>query len=259
MSKKTNRLKEIIAILNKHGQITVRELSGHLITSEMTIRRDLNDLEEDGIIRRTHGGAILLDPYTIHEKNKYLIGKEIGKHVKEKSSIGLRAASIIMPGETVAFDIGTTTLFIAKYLSREHPVNALCVTFECAMELYNKKNVKLILTGGSLYRDSDVISSNEGIDIIKRTRTDKVFISAGGIDSKLGLTCYHDFHVVIKKALMESSKKIILVADSSKFGNITPSYYADLLEIHALITDSKIPEKYRKLITGIGIELIIAG
>ena len=62
MSKKTNRLKEIIVILNKHGQITVRELSGHLITSEMTIRRDLNDLEEDGIIRRTHGGAILLDP-----------------------------------------------------------------------------------------------------------------------------------------------------------------------------------------------------
>ena len=69
MSKKTNRLKEIIAILNKHGQITVRELSGHLITSEMTIRRDMNDLEEDGIIRRTHGGAILLGDQELKRLN----------------------------------------------------------------------------------------------------------------------------------------------------------------------------------------------
>ena len=96
------------------------------------------------------------------------------------------------------------------------------------------------------------------MEIIKRTRTEKAFISAGGIDSKLGLTCYHDFHVVLKKALMESSKKNIVVADSSKFGYISPSYFADLSDIHALITDSKIPEKYRKIITGIGIELIIA-
>ena len=69
MSKKTNRLKEIIAILNKHGQITVRELSVHLIASEMTIRRDLNDLEEDGIIRRTHGGAILLGDQELKRLN----------------------------------------------------------------------------------------------------------------------------------------------------------------------------------------------
>ncbi len=256
MSKKINRLKEILNLLNKHGKITVKELAKHLLTSDMTIRRDLNDLEEDGIIRRTHGGAILLDSYALHERNRYLIGKEIGKHVKEKSSIGLKAASLVHPGDTIGFDIGTTTLFIAKYLNRDMPVNALCVTFECATEIYNKKNAKLILTGGSLHRDSDVISSNEGIEIIKKTRTDKVFLSAGGIDSKLGLTCYHDFHVVIKKALMESSKKIILVADSSKFGNITPSYYADLSDIDILITDENIPEKYRKLVESLGVELI---
>ena len=258
MSKKNNRVKEIITLLNKHGEVTVKELAENLLTSEMTIRRYLNELEEDGIIRRTHGGAILLDSKRIHEKTSYLIGKEITKHVKEKSSIALRAASLINPSETVSFDIGTTTLFIAKYLNRDISMNALCVTFECAMELYNKKNVKLILTGGSLHRDSDVISSDEGIETIKKTRTDKLFLSAGGIDSKLGLTCYHDFHVVIKKALMESSKKIILVADSSKFGNITPSYYADLSDIDILITDGNIPEKYKELLSSLGIELLLA-
>ncbi len=258
MSKKKNRLKEIISILNKQGEVSVKELSEKLYTSDMTIRRDLSDLEEEGMVRRTHGGAILLDFYTINDRNKYLIGAEIEKHVSEKSRIGLKAASLIRPGETVAFDIGTTTLFIAKYVDRDIDINALCVTFECAMELYNKKNTKLIVTGGYLHRDSDVISSDEGIEIIKKIRTDKVFLSAGGIDSKLGLTCYHDFHVVIKRALMDSTKKKILVSDSSKCGEITPSFYADISEIDSFITDSNIPESYAKLVQNMGIELIIA-
>jgi DeoR family deoxyribose operon repressor len=258
MSKKTKRMKTIIDLLNKKGEISVKELSQHLLASHATVRRYLGDLEEEGIIRRTHGGAILQDYYSINDSNKYLIGKEIEKHVKEKSSIGLKAASLVQPGETVAFDIGSTTHFISKYIGREIEIHALCVTFECAMELYHKKNVNLILTGGHLHRDSDVINSDEGIDIIKKIRTDKVFLSAGGIDEKLGLTCYHDFHVVIKRALMESSKKIILVADSSKFGTVTPSFYADLTEIDALITDSNIPEKYRSVLATLGVELIIA-
>jgi DeoR family deoxyribose operon repressor len=258
MSKKTNRMKAIIDLLNQKGEISVKELSRHLLTSHATVRRYLGDLEEEGMIRRTHGGAVLQDHYSINDRNKYLIGKEIEKHVKEKSRIGLKAASLVQPTETIAFDIGTTTHFIAKYIGREIEINALCVTFECAMELYHKKNVNLILTGGRLHRDSDVINSDEGIDIIRKIRTDKVFISAGGIDERLGLTCYHDFHVLIKRALMESSKRIILVADSSKFGTVTPSFYADLTEMDALITDGNIPEKYRNVLETLGVELLIA-
>lgn len=258
MSKKKNRLKEIINILNKKGEITVKELAEHLFTSEMTIRRDLNDLEEEGMIRRTHGGAILLNSYTINNRNQYLVGKEIEKHVKQKSIIGFKAASLINPGETIGFDIGTTIPFIAKYLERTISISAVCVTFECAMELYNKKNVNLILPGGYLHRASDVFNSDEGIQLLKKIRTDKVFISAGGIDNNLGLTCYHDFHVRIKKILMKSSKKVILVSDSSKFGKIRPSYYADLSEMHALITDDTITQHYKKIIKDLGVELIIA-
>ncbi|MFW6137991.1 MAG: DeoR/GlpR family DNA-binding transcription regulator, partial [Spirochaetota bacterium] len=158
----------------------------------------------------------------------------------------------------VAFDIGTTTPFIAKYLDRNIDITGVCVTFECAMELYHKKNVNLLLTGGFLHRDSDVFASDEGNDLLRKIRTDKFFVSAGGIDAQLGLTCYHDFHVEIKKILMKSSKKIILVSDSSKFGNVTPSYFADLSDIHALITDEKIPHNYKTILDEMGIELIIA-
>lgn len=258
MAKKQNRLKEILTILNKQSEASVKDLAKHLITSEMTIRRDLSFLEDEGIIRRTHGGAILMNSYHINDNNQYLIGKEIEKNVNQKSLIGIKAASLVNPGEAVAFDIGTTTTFIAKYLDRNIEITGVCVTFECAMELYNKKNVNILLTGGFLHRDSDVLASDEGNKLLKKVRTDKFFISAGGIDVKLGLTCYHDFHVEIKKILMKSSKKIILVSDSSKFGNVSPSYFADLSEIHALITDERIPQNYKNILNEMGIELIIA-
>ena len=258
MSKKKNRLKEILDILNKNSEISVKDLADYLLTSEMTIRRDLDDLEKERIIRRTHGGAILLNAYTINDKNKYLIGKELERNVKQKSMVGLKAASLIKPNETVSFDIGTTIPFIAKYLDRDIFISAVCVTFECALELYNKKNVNLILSGGYLHRASDVFNCDEGIELLKKIRTDKAFISAGGIDSTLGVTCYHDFHVLIKKIMMKSSKKIILISDSSKFGKIKPSYFADLSDMDAVITDDKIPEHYRKIIEEMGIELIIA-
>jgi DeoR family deoxyribose operon repressor len=257
MSKKKNRLKGIFNILQKHGEISVKNLAGYFLTSEMTIRRDLDDLEGEGIIRRIHGGAILSDSYTVNDKNQYLIGKEIERNVNQKSIIGIKAASLVNPGETVSFDIGTTIPFIAKYLERDIMITAACVSFEGAMELYNKINVNLILPGGYLHRASDVFNSDEGIELLKKIRTDKAFISAGGIDIDLGVTCYHDFHVEIKKIMMKSSKKIILVSDSSKFGKVKPSYFADLSEMDALITDDNISEDYRKTIENMGIELII--
>lgn len=258
MSKKKRRLKEIIEILNKKGEVSVKEIAQKLIISEMTVRRDLSYLEEEGLIRRTHGGATLLDNFQINDDNQYLIGKEIDKNVRQKSLIGLKAVSMIKEGETIGFDIGTTVPFIAKYLDRNIKISAVCVTFECAIELYNKKNINLILTGGVLHRDSDVFDSYEGIELLKKIRTDKIFVSAGGIDDKLGLTCYHDFHVKIKKIMMSSSKKKILVADSSKFDNVKPSYFADLKDIDAIITDENIPQKYKNILSELGIELIIA-
>jgi DeoR family transcriptional regulator, deoxyribose operon repressor len=258
MSKKRNRLREIFNILHKNGEISVKNLADHLLTSTVTIRRDLDVLEEEGIIRRVHGGAILANSYTINDRNQYLFGTEINKNIQQKSIVGLKACSLISPGETISFDIGTTVPLIAKYLPRDISISAVCLTFECALELYNKKNVNLIIPVGHLHRDSDVITSDAGVEMLKKMRTDKAFISAGGIDQALGVTCYHDYHVLLKEILMKSTKKKILVADSSKFGNVKPSHFADLEDMDAVVTDEHIPDTYRKFIEEIGIELIIA-
>lgn len=258
MSKKRNRLKEIFNILHKNGEISVNDLADHLLTSKMTIRRDLDVLEEEGVIRRMHGGAILANSYIVNDRNQYLFGTEINKNIQQKSIIGLKACSLINPSETISFDIGTTIPFIAKYLPRDISISAVCLTFKCALELYNKKNVNLILPGGYLHRDSDVITSDAGVEMLRKIRTDKAFISAGGIDQNLGVTCYHDYHVLLKEILMKSTKRKILVADSSKFGNVKPSHFAELKDMDAIITDEHIPEAYRRIIEEIGIELIIA-
>ncbi len=259
MSKKSNRIKEILTFLHNQGEVSVKELAQYLLTSEMTIRRDLNFLEEEKIVRRIHGGAVLNSSYLINTDIRYLFGEEIEKSIEQKNLIGHASSLLIKNDETIGFDIGTTIPFIARNLNRDISITAVCTTFECAIELYNKKNINLLITGGFLHRESDVFRSEEGVQILKKTRMDKAFISAGGIDADLGLTCYHEFHIEIKKLLMESSKQVILIADSSKFGHVKPSYFANLSDIDTLITDKGIPDTYRKLTVDLGIELIIAG
>ena len=158
----------------------------------------------------------------------------------------------------MAFDIGTTVPFIAKYLPQDIKLSAICVTFKCAYELYHKKNVNLIVPGGYLDRDSDVFYSEESISFLSKVRTDKVFISVAGIDRSLGLTCYHDFHVAIKKLYMQSSKQVILIADSSKFGKVKPSHFGDIDDIDTIITDEDLPDEYREVFTDKDVDIIIA-
>lgn len=251
-------MKQIVEIIQHRGKITVKDLAQLIMSSEMTVRRYLAELEERQLIKRVHGGAIPVSSVNFSGKNKYFMGKEITKNVNKKSSIGFSAASLISENETIGLDIGTTIPFIAKYLPKDMHLSAICVTFESAFELYHKPNVNLILSGGYLDRDSDVFHSDEGVAFLSKVRTDKVFISAAGIDRNLGLTCYHDFHVTLKKLFMNSSKQIILVADSSKFGLVSPSYFGNLSDIDILITDENISSEYIKICDDLGIKLIIA-
>ena len=258
MSKKDKRMKQILEMLQREGEVTVKTLSDKLLTSEMTIRRYLDDLEENGLIKRIHGGAVPISSFNITENNKYLIGNEISKNVNLKSAIGYCAAMMINENETIGFDIGTTVPLIAKYIPGDKKISAVCVSFECAYELYNKKNTNIILPGGYLDRDSDVLYSEEGVSFLSKIRTDKVFISAAGIEKKLGLTCYHNLHVTIKNILMRSSKQVIVVADSSKFGMVSPAHFGDLLSVDTIITDNNISAEYRETIENLKINLIIA-
>ncbi len=225
--------------------------------SDMTIRRDLDTLEQQGIIRRTHGGAVLMDPNII-VGNPYIFGEQTTKNAREKNLIGIRAASLVQPHETIFLDSGSTTPFIAQNLGSDLPLTVLCYTFTNALEFYPRKNTILILLGGFFNRDSNIFHGVENLALVRNTRADRAFISTGGLDPELGLTTYFYNEADIKREMIRSARQIVLVTDSTKFGKISVTYFAGLDEIDTIITDHGISEEYRKIIVDRGIDLIIA-
>jgi DeoR family deoxyribose operon repressor len=251
------RIRNIVNLLNQKAELSVKEVAGMLHVSDMTVRRDLDALERQGTIRRTHGGAVLLDPGT-GVRDPYVLGEQTTKNVREKNLIGIRAASLVQPQETIFLDSGSTTPFIAKHLSSDLPITVLCYTFTNALEFYPRKNTNLILLGGFLHRDSNIFHSVENRALVSNTRADIAFISTGGLDPELGLTTYFYYEADIKREMIRSARRIILVTDSTKFGKISITHFAGLDEVDTIITDEGIPKEYRRILEDRGIELIIA-
>jgi len=251
------RLRNIINLLNQEKELLVKEVSGIMHVSEMTIRRDLDTLAQQGVINRTHGGAGLLDLNT-SVRYPYILGEQTTKNTREKNLIGIKAASLVQPNETIFLDSGTTTPFIGKNLSPDLPITVLCYTFTNALEFYPRKDTNLILLGGFFHRDSNIFYSFENIELIRSTRADRAFISTGGLDPDMGLTTFFSYESAIKREMIRSARHIVLVADSTKFGNLSVNHFAELDEIDTIITDDGLSEEYRKILVDRGVELIIA-
>ena len=251
------RVTDIIHLMQKEQELSVKDLSVLLDVSEMTIRRDLDALEEQGLINRTHGGAVLVDPNT-NGDYPYILGEQITRHTREKNLIGIKAASLVQPNQTIFLDSGTTTPFLARNLNPDLPITVLCYTFTNALEFYPRKNTHLILLGGLFHRDSNIFHSTENYALIQNTRADIAFISAYGVDPEMGLTTFFDYEATIKREMIRSAKQIVLVADSTKFGHLSHNHFGDLDVVDKIITDNGLSEAYRKTLIDRGIDLIIA-
>lgn len=251
------RIRNIVNLLNQKAELSVKEIAEMLHVSGMTVRRDLNELEKQRTIRRTHGGAALLDP-AANVADPYILGEQTTKNVREKNLIGIKAASLVQPNETIMLDSGSTTPFIAKHLEAEVPITVLCYTFTNALEFYPRKNTNLILLGGFFHRDSNIFHSSENRTLVSNTRADKAFISTGGLDLELGLTTYFYYEAEIKREMIRSARRIILVTDSTKLGKISITHFAGLNDIDTIITDEGITDEYRSVLSEQGIELLIA-
>jgi DeoR/GlpR family transcriptional regulator of sugar metabolism len=227
------RAKVILSELEKNGSVEIEKLANILNVSEMTIRRDLSRLEHEGLLRRVYGGAVSTrgrsfePPFIIRES----------KHKKEKEIIGHIAASLVVDGDSIALDVGTTTLEIAKHLVSRHNLTVLTPNLRIATLLADKKEIRLILTGG-IVRPGELSMVGE---IARRTvesfYVDKLFLGIGAIDADAGLTEYNLDDAVIKQSLIKNAKEVIVVADSSKFDKIAFSFVAGFDSVKYLISD----------------------
>jgi DeoR family transcriptional regulator, deoxyribose operon repressor len=255
---KEDRLKHILTKLSVSGFADIKELSEKLKVSEMTIRRDLKELSENRLIKLIHGGAVLQRDESVNQdQDKYLIERAESVKIQEKIKICQKAASIVTKNDIIVIDTGSTTENIPNFIPKNMPLTIVCYALNILLKVYENENWKLIFPGGYFHSNTLMFESVEGNKNIQRMRANKAFISAAGISDKLGVTCATLYEKETKRSVIESSNTKILLVDSSKFGKIKISHFANLTDFDVIITDKGIPKDYIETINNLGIELHI--
>ncbi|HSV30688.1 MAG TPA: DeoR/GlpR family DNA-binding transcription regulator [Atribacteraceae bacterium] len=259
MMKKRERINVITNALSLNGAVRIREISKKLGVSEMTIRRDLDTLSQENIATVIPGGAILKKDVSPELDNEnYLISTAESRMIREKIRICQKAAAQVKPNDTLIIDTGSTTEHLMEFIPPSVPLTIICFTLNILTKVCSNPHWKIIFTGGYFHGNTLMFESAEGISLLKKTRANKAFLSAAGIEKKLGVTCANAYEVETKKAALESSDKRILLADSSKFQKVKIGYFAELKDFDLIITDSGIPGSYVSLLQNSGVDLILA-
>ena len=245
---KQTRQSKIIELLDNQGMVTVSDLGAHFGVSEMTIRRDLLELEVMGLVRRVHGGATRSLGRAYEPPFRQRQASSSGS----KAAIARAAASMILAGDAIGLDVGSTVLEMVPAFV---PVDNLTVVTSSlrvasrVAELHAlEHSIRLIVTGGITRADELSLIGQTAINSYRAIRLDKAFISVGGISVEDGATEFNLEDAEVKRAMIQSSKEIIVLADSSKFHQTGFAHVVDLSQITTLITDSGLEnEKVRQL------------
>jgi len=248
------RHQTIINLLEDLGAVTVSDLVKEFKVSEMTIRRDLDILENQGLLRRVHGGAVSRRGRS-YEPPFMLRTSE---NLENKIRISEAAVNLIQNGDSITLDVGTTTLEIARQLQNKQDLTVITPSLQIANELINHPGIRLILTGGILRIGELSMVGHLAERIFEDFFVDKLFLGAGAVDLKTGVSEFNIEDALVKRAMVKSAKSVVLVADSSKFNQVAFTSIVPLSDIHTIITDKDLDPHLQAQIQAEGIELILA-
>lgn len=248
------RRTKTLDLLNSKGQVSVADLSRIFNVSEVTIRNDLTHLEKKGLLIKTRGGGIKTQRVGIDQH----LNEKAKIRSKEKAAIGKKAASLISDGDTIIIDSGTTTLEIAKNLKDKKKLTVITNALNIASQLINDENIRVIVLGGILRNESLSLIGTIPENSIKRFFCDKLFVGVDGIESSSGIFTPNPEEAQLNRLMIEASKEVIVVADSSKFKKKSFAFIAPINMVHTIITDANIPEDEMKNLKNIGVKTIIA-
>jgi DeoR/GlpR family transcriptional regulator of sugar metabolism len=252
------RQSKIVEILQEKGRISIPDICKMFGISDMTARRDLNEMDRLGLLRRIHGGAVAHfgrsyePPYQMRST----------KNQSAKACIGAKAAELIYDGDSIALDVGTTTLEIVNGLKGKRNLtivtNSLQIANMVVDNLSLEIDARLILTGGVVRPQELSMIGNTSEKVYQEFHVDKAFIGIGGISLADGLTEYNMEDARIKRILFSSAREKIVVADGSKFGVTTFASVASLKSVDRIVTDSSVPFEILEKIRNLGVEVIVA-
>lgn len=247
------RYDKILDLLEKNGSVKVPKLTELFNVSVETIRRDLDNLEKKGHLKKVYGGAVLAS----HFDNETTFTNRKTERSSEKLELAEIAASVIKEGMSVALDAGTTNLVLAKVLKKKYKqLTILTNSLAIVNELVDMEDYKIILTGGVYNNKENSFIGNILENKINKLHIDTAFISVMGISLFEGLTDNDYESIQIQKQFIEISQNVIILADNSKFDNVCLLKIADFQDINMIITDSKLKEIIKEKYSRKGIEII---
>lgn len=250
---KEERQSIILELLIQHNSILVTDLATHLNVSSVTIRKDLTDLEREKKLYRNHGKAILIDPY-IDNRN---VSEKEKLYVEEKRLIGMKAASLIAPKDSILIASGTTMHALARSIVPVDELTVITASMEVSNILASEKNIYIIQLGGILRHSSLSVVGKYAENILADFSCSKLFIGVDGIDLDFGITTTNMMEASLNRVMMQTAQKTIVLADSSKFGRRGFSKISDMEDVDHIITDSRIPPSTALRLEEMGIELTI--
>lgn len=231
------------------------ELGGLLGVSEATVRRDLQWLEKQGILERTHGGAILSQRVKMEPE----YAARVLAHPDEKRLIGAAAAALIEEGDTIFVSSGSTATQVVANIPSNARVTVVTSNLSAALEVHDA-SFDLILLGGTLYRRSNAAVGLFAMENLRRMTANKAFIGADGISLKFGYTVPSNPEAELVRLMMERTHgSVIVVADHSKWGVISNFEVAKIDEVHMLVTDDRFSRSARAELEARNVKVILAG
>ncbi len=248
-----DRIAFILKEVEDRGSVSVIDLTHRLNVSEMTIRRDLADLEKEGVIRRVHGGAVSSRGRSFEPS---LLLRE-SQHREEKALIGKLAAELVSDGDSIALDIGSTALQVAINLIGRHNLTVITPSLKIANVLANQPDIRLILPGGIVRHGELSLTGDLAQRAFEGLFVDRLFLGVGAIHSRNGLTEYNWDDALVKQAMVKSAKEVVLIADPSKFEKVAFASVAPLNAAHMLITTQQPTALLNEALEKAGVLLMI--
>lgn len=243
------RHKIILELIAERGAVTVAELCERLDISDMTVRRDFSTLERSGLLRRIHGGAVSARGRSYEPP----VLARVHKARAAKQAIGRFASSLVREGDSIALDIGTTTLELAHNLLHVRDITVLTNSLPIANALVDHPEIRLMLCGGIVRPDEHSLIGPIASETLSRFYVDKAFIGIGGVDLAAGLTEYNLEDAEVKRHMITNCAHCILLTDSSKFDLKTFASVAPLAAVHEIVTDDGLGDTYLRALEDQGI------
>jgi DeoR/GlpR family transcriptional regulator of sugar metabolism len=244
----------VLRRLTARSEAGFTELAEEFGVSEMTIRRDLETLEADGLARRVRGGAISV----VSRAYEPPLAVRAATASAAKAAIGAAAAALVNDGDTVIIDVGTTTLELARALHGRRGLTVVTASLPIAVELGNDPDIRVLVTGGQVRAGELSLTGGMAEDAFGALNCDLAFIGVAGICPVPGLTEYNPDDARVKRAAIAAARRSVVLADSSKLGRVAFATVAPLSAVDAVVTDAPAAHRAARDLAAAGAEVIEA-